>query len=174
MDEGLLKLLDQLDSLIKLRETSVSAYAPAAEGRLLDLSINALKMAVQANMEARDKGMAGVPETYRDLVRGLANNPELRPDVLVKMRDNSHVHDRYLRDRARHLMGLSAVNGMTSKGLETSHRRNLPQERLIEGAVQARSGRTASQRKAESEMDRSKPENSKSHQIERDFGAEQD
>lgn len=174
MDEGLLKLLDQLDSLMNLREKSAASYAPAAEGRLLDLSINALKMAIQANMEARDKGMSGVPETYKDLVQGLARNPEFRADVLAKIRDNSHVHDRYLRDRARHLMGLSAFNETPSRDPEASHGRGLAKKNSATRAVLAGRGQISTQSKTESELNRSKPENSKSRQIQQEIGAEQD
>ncbi|HAJ48792.1 MAG TPA: hypothetical protein DCL54_19615 [Alphaproteobacteria bacterium] len=138
MDEGLLKLLDQLDSLMNLREKSAASYAPAAEGRLLDLSINALKMAIQANMEARDKGMSGAPERYTDLMRSLSESPEHRSEIVAKMRDSSHVHERYLHDRVRHLMGLGTSNGFSptptaSKMSGAPRDRRLAREKITVG-----------------------------------------
>lgn len=109
------KLRNQLEALLELRGTAEDSFVPAAQGQLLDLSINALKMCVQANLEQRgqelpkevDAMMAYVDEAYKDLAA--------RKEILDIAFDRLNAKDRFMKRRAQHLLGLTPYAAIVSK-----------------------------------------------------------
>lgn len=115
MDQNLVELVDQLEALIDLREKSESSYAPGAEARLLDLAINALKMAVVANMKQREIDKPESLERHFDFVSRYFELGAERTHAFRESYAALRGADIQLRNRVRHLMGLRQYQPVTSR-----------------------------------------------------------
>jgi hypothetical protein len=114
-DYELTKLMDQLDTLLELRGTTEDSFVPAAQGRLLDLAINALKMCVQASLEKRREELPKEVDLLLAYAEEAYKNPVAKKEYLDMAFDCINAEGRFMQKRAQHLLGLTPYAAIMSK-----------------------------------------------------------